>query len=128
MVCGEPSPTLTVAQMGRERTVLATQELSTATSYDRGSDAGTTAATTAATIRRHRLIEHQRHWVLDLACREDDARQRARHTAQNLTTRCHFARNIITQDRERTLGVANSRTRAGGDRDYRLTRLTAVEG
>jgi predicted transposase YbfD/YdcC len=117
-----------VAQLVRERTVLARQELSMETSYYLGSDAGTTAATTAASIRRHWLIENQLHWVLDMAFREDDARHRARNTAQNLTTLRHFALNIIKQDSERTLGVANSRTRAGWDRDYLLKLLTAVEG
>jgi len=117
-----------VAQMVRERTLLATHETTTETSYYLGSDVGTTAAATAATIRRHWLIENQLHWVLDLAFREDDARHRARNTAQNLTTLRHFALNIIKQDTERKVGVANARRRAGWDRDYLIRLLTTADG
>jgi predicted transposase YbfD/YdcC len=116
-----------VAQMVGERTLLATQETSTETSYYLGSDPTATAAATAATIRRHWSIENQLHWVLDLAFREDDARHRARNTAQNLTTLRHFALNIIKQDAERKVGIANARRRAGWDRNYLLQLLTTAE-
>jgi hypothetical protein len=48
--------------------------------------------------------------------------------APDLTTLRHFALNIIKQDTERKVGVANARKRAGWDRAYLLQRLTAVEG
>ncbi|MCP4448186.1 MAG: transposase [Myxococcales bacterium] len=44
-------------------------------------------------IRRHWAIENALHWVLDMAFREDEARHRAKNTAQNLTTLRHFALN-----------------------------------
>ena len=116
-----------VAQMVRERTLLATHETSTETSYYLGSDPAATATTTAATIRRHWSIENQLHWVLDVAFREDDARHRARNTAQNLTTLRHFALNIIKQDGARKVGVANARRRAGWDRNYLIKLLTTAE-
>jgi len=65
--------------------------------------------------------------VLDLAFREDEARHRARNTAQNLATLRHFALNIVRQDRDRKAGVANSRKRAGFDRDYLIKLLTAAK-
>ena len=64
--------------------------------------------------------------MLDVAFREDDARHRAHNAAQNMTTLRHFALNIIKQDKERPLGVANSRKRAGWDRSYLIELLTNV--
>ncbi len=60
----------------------------------------------------------------DLAFREDEARHRAKNTAQNMTTLRHFALNIIKSDPDRKLGVANTRKRAGWDRDYLIKLLT----
>jgi len=57
------------------------------------------------------------------AFREDEARHRARNTAQNMTTLRHFALNIIKGDKARKLGVANTRKRAGWDRGYLLDLL-----
>ena len=111
-----------VAKIVRQRTVLTTEKTSTETSYYIGSDAAATAATAAQAIRRHWGIENQLQWVLDLAFREDDARHRAKNTAENMTTLRHFALDIIKSDTKRKLGVANTRKRAGWDRNY-LTRL-----
>ena len=58
--------------------------------------------------------------------REDDARHRARNTAQNLATLRHFALNIVRQDSERKISVANSRKRAGFDRNYLIKLLTGA--
>jgi len=116
-----------VVQVTRERTVLATARTSTETAYYIGSDPAATAERAAQLIRRHWSIENQLHWVLDVAFREDDARHRARNTAQNLATMRHFAMNIIKRDPDRKLGVANSRKRAGWDRRYLIRLLTAPE-
>jgi hypothetical protein len=62
--------------------------------------------------------------VLDLAFREDEARHRARNTAQNMTMLRHFALNIIKQAPGRKLGIANTRKRAGWDRSYLVELLT----
>jgi len=113
-----------VVQVTRERTVLATQKTSVETAYYIGSQAQPNVESLAAIIRRHWGIENNLHWVLDLAFAEDAARHRARHTAQNLATLRHFALNIFKQDATRKLGVANSRRRAGWDRDYLLHLLT----
>ena len=104
----------------RSRTVLATEKTSTESAYYIGSDGRAEVGKVAQTIRRHWSIENELHWVLDMAFREDEARHRARNTAQNMTTLRHFALNIIKLDPLRKLGVANSRKRAGWDRDYLL--------
>jgi hypothetical protein len=73
------------------------------------------------------LSKDELHWVLDMAFREDEARQRARHVAQNLTTLRHFALNLLKRDPNRKLGIANSRKRAGWEHAYLLS-LLAQEG
>jgi len=115
-----------MAKVVRHRTVLATGKTSVETSYYIGSDEAATAADVAQAIRRHWGIENQLHWVLDLAFREDEARHRARNTAENMTTLRHFALDIIKADKKRKLGVANTRKRAGWDRSYLIELLTGA--
>jgi predicted transposase YbfD/YdcC len=116
-----------VAEVIRECTVLATGKTSVEKSYYIGSDKEATAERTGTLIRAHWGVESKLHWVLDIAFREDDARHRAHNTAKNLATLRHFALNIVRQDRERKLGVANSRKRAGWDRGYLIKLLTNAE-
>ena len=113
-----------VAQVVRQRTVLATGQTSTETAYYIGSDPAATAATAASAVRRHWNVENQLHWVLDLAFREDEARHRAKNTAQNMAMLRHFALNIIKNAPGRKLGIANTRKRAGWDRSYLVELLT----
>lgn len=112
-----------LVQVVRERTVLATGKTSTESAYYIGSDRRAEVSKVARIIRRHWSIENELHWVLDMAFREDEARHRARNTAQNMTTLRHFALNIIKGDKARKLGVANTRKRAGWDRGYLLDLL-----
>ena len=116
-----------VVAVTRERTLLLSEKTSTETAYYIGSDPRANAAASARTIRRHWSIENELHWVLDLAFREDEARHRARNTAQNLTTLRHFALNVIKRDAKRKVGVANSRKRAGWDRNYLLQLLIGAD-
>ncbi len=113
-----------IAEVMRECTVLATGKVSREASYYIGSDRAATAESAGRTIRAHWSVESQLHWVLDIAFGDDDARHRAQNTAQNLATLRHFALNIVRQDRDRELGVANSRKRAGWDRSYLIKLLT----
>lgn len=115
-----------VAKIVRQRTVLTTGKTSTETSYYIGSDEAATATTVAHTIRRHWTVENQLHWVLDVAFREDDARHRAGNTAENMTLLRHFALNIVKSDPHRKLGVANTRKRAGWDRNFLIALLTGA--
>jgi len=116
-----------VAKVTRQRTQLKTGQTSIETAYYIGSDPRIKASAAATWIRRHWSVENELHWVLDMAFREDEARHRARHVAQNFTTLRHFALNLLKRDPDRKLGVANSRKRAGWDHDY-LLRLLAQEG
>ncbi len=114
-----------VVKVTRERTVLATKKTSTETAYYIGNDAKLDAAGAAHKIRRHWSIENELHWVLDMAFREDEARHRARHLAENLTTLRHFALNLLKRDPARKHGIALSRKRAGWDHEHLLHVLTS---
>jgi predicted transposase YbfD/YdcC len=116
-----------IAEVMREVTTLATGKTSSEKSYYIGSDKQATAESAGAKIRAHWGVESKLHWVLDIAFREDDARHRAQNTAANLATLRHFALNIIRQDPDRKLGIANSRKRAGWDRSYLIKLLTNAE-
>ena len=114
-----------VVKVTRERTVLTTNKTSVETAYYIGSNQQADAAGAAHHIRRHWSVENELHWVLDMAFREDEARHRARHLAENLTTLRHFSLNLLKRDPDRRLGVANSRRRAGWDHEYLLRVLTS---
>ena len=109
-----------IVKMTRERLVLSTGKSSLETAYYVGSDVNIGAQGAATFIRRHWSIENELHWVLDMGFREDEARHRARHVAQNLATLRHFALSLIKREPTRKRGVANSRKRAGWDRNYLL--------
>lgn len=113
-----------LVRVTRERTVLATNQTSIETSYYIGSDPALDATGAAGFIRRHWSVENQLHWVLDMSFREDEARHRARHTAENFSTLRHFALNLIRRLPDRK-GVSNARKRAGWDRAYLLRVLTS---
>ena len=113
-----------VAEVMRECTVLATGKTSLEKAYYIGSDREATAESAGCLIRGHWGVESKLHWVLDIAFREDDARHRAHNAAENLVTLRHLALNIVRQDPERKVGIANSRKRAGFDRSYLIKLLT----
>jgi predicted transposase YbfD/YdcC len=117
-----------LAMVTRERTDLATGKTSTSTSYYIGSDENLGAQEVARLIRRHWSIENELHWVLDMAFREDEARHRARHLAQNFATLRHFALHLLKGDSTRKVGVETSRRRAGWDRGYLLSLLSSAPG
>lgn len=116
-----------IVEVARERTIVTTGQTSTETAYWIGSDCNASAQSAGTTIRGHWGIDNELHWVLDMAFREDEARHRAKNTAQNMTTLRHFALNIVKQDADRKLGIANSRKRAGWDRNYLIKLLTAAD-
>lgn len=128
MTTAERWPSLSLlVQVTRERTVMATAKTSFEKADYIGSDPEATAATAGRIIRRHWSIENELHWVLDMAFREDEARHRARNTAQNMTTLRHFALNLVKADKNRKVGVATARKRAGWDRNYLIELLTSTE-
>lgn len=115
-----------IIEVKRERLQIVSGTTSCETAYYIGSDPNMTAEQAAHMIRQHWGIENSLHWVLDMAFREDEARHRAKNTAQNLTTLRHFALNLIKQDKTRKVGVAISRQRAGWDKSYLIQLLTGA--
>ena len=45
-------------------------------------------------VRGHWGIENRRHWVLDVTCNEDQARNRKGHCAENLSLLRNLALNL----------------------------------
>ena len=115
-----------IVEVKRERLEIVSGKTSCETAYYIGSDPNMTAERAAQIIRRHWGIENSLHWVLDMAFREDEARHRAKNTAQNLTTLRHFALNVIKQDKTRKVGIGIARQRAGWDKSYLIQLLTGA--
>ena len=115
-----------VVEVTRERENLTTSKRSTETSYYIGSDRNASAEKIARTIRRHWSIENSLHYVLDVAFGDDQARHRAKNAAENMMRLRRYALNIIKHSPGRKVGVANSRKRAGWDRNYLLELLTGI--
>jgi predicted transposase YbfD/YdcC len=73
-----------------------------------------------ACVRTHWSIENSLHWVLDVAFREDHARNRTGHSAENFALLRKMALNLLRQDRSVKLGVKGKRLRAALSPDYLL--------
>ena len=69
-------------------------------------------------VRRHWSIENAHHWVLDVACGEDDSRIRTGHAAHNMAILKRIAHNLLRQDRSLKVGIANKRLAAAWNKDY----------
>ena len=69
----------------------------------------------ARIVRAHWQIENVLHWVLDIAFREDEARARKDHAAENLATVRSIALNLFKQETSSKRGMKTKRLRAGWD-------------
>jgi predicted transposase YbfD/YdcC len=74
----------------------------------------------ARAVRAHWGVENQLHWVLDVAFREDEARARKGHAAENLGIVRKLALNLIKQETSVKRGIKTKRLRAGWDHRYLL--------
>jgi len=83
-------------------------------------------ATFAAATRRHWGIEHQLHWVVDVAFHEDACRVCTGHAAHNFAVVRHLALNLLRQDTTRKGSLATKRFTAALDNAYLTTILTGV--
>jgi predicted transposase YbfD/YdcC len=79
---------------------------------------GPDAPQLAERVRGHWALEKARHWVLDIACREDDCRMRQGHAPAPFARLRHLALNLLTQEKTNRHGMKVKRNRAGWDHDY----------
>jgi predicted transposase YbfD/YdcC len=77
-------------------------------------------------IRAHWGIENSLHWVLDVDFREDYARNRKDHSAENLAILRHMALNFIRKDASSKTSLRGRRLKAGWDTHY-LIKLLSFE-
>jgi predicted transposase YbfD/YdcC len=71
-----------------------------------------------AAKRAHWGIENRLHWVLDIAFREDDARNRVGHSAENMAILRHMAVNLLKQEKTGKGGIKAKRLQAAWDNNY----------
>jgi len=71
-------------------------------------------------VRHHWHIENCLHWVLDIAFREDAARLRNGHGAQNFAVLRHIALNLLKRETSVKVGIKAKRLQAGWDNRYLL--------
>ncbi len=69
-------------------------------------------------VRGHWSIENSLHWVLDVAMREDEARIRNGHSAENMAVIRHIAVNLLKKEKTQKVGVHAKRLLAACDNDY----------
>jgi predicted transposase YbfD/YdcC len=74
-------------------------------------------------VRSHWGIENKLHWSLDIAFNEDYSRKRAGYAAQNFSTLCRIALNLLKKDTATKCGIKTKRLKAGWDNDYLLELL-----
>jgi len=79
----------------------------------------------ARVVRSHWGIENGLHWVLDVAFREDQMRQRDRTGIENIAVLNRLAVSVLRQDCTVKAGVKCKRKKAGWDDEYLLRLLLA---
>lgn len=87
------------------------------------SSAAVAADTFLTKIRAYWSIENSRHWVLDSAFREDEARLRKDQGTEAFAILRRIALNLLKQETSLNIGFKNKRLRAGWDQHYLLALL-----
>jgi predicted transposase YbfD/YdcC len=95
------------------------EEIARETRYSLSSLPGN-AALVGNAVRGHWGIENRGHWVLDIACREDDRRVRQGHADRNLAVLRRLAINLLCQEPTAKMGAKAKRRKAGWDQSYLL--------
>lgn len=78
----------------------------------------------AEAARGHWSIENSLHWILDVVFREDDARVRVGHAAENFGLLRRMAINLLQQEKTLKRGVKTKRLKAALDERYLFKVLT----
>ncbi len=76
-------------------------------------------------VRSHWDIANGRHWVLDIAFREDECRVRAGHAVHNLAVLRHIALILLRRERTARVDLKAKRLKASWDHRY-LRRVLAA--
>ena len=71
-------------------------------------------------VRGHWGIENKLHWSLDMSFREDEARTRVGHSAENLSRIRRLTLNLLKQDNSTKASINNKRFKACMENDYLL--------
>src|SRR3984957_5046822 len=110
----------TLVKVTAERTVKNTGEVhkSTDSRYYICSDEEPTAKRLQQAVREHWGVENNLHWTIDMAFREDESRIRTGNAPSNMAILRHIALNLIRGDKDRKVGIAISRHKAGWSTDY----------
>jgi len=74
-------------------------------------------------IRSHWSIENSLHWVLDVVFREDYARNRKDHSAENMATLRRMAINFIKKETSSKTSIRGKRLKAAWSNDYLIKLL-----
>lgn len=69
-------------------------------------------------VRGHWSIENSLHWVLDMALREDEARVRKGHSAENMAVLRHIAVNLLRKEKTQKVGIHAKQLVAACDNEY----------
>lgn len=80
-------------------------------------------------IRSHWGIENSLHWVLDVQFREDQARNRKNHSAENMAIIRHMALNLLKkkqQTAKKRISIKSERLLAGWDNQFMLNLLACA--
>ena len=75
-------------------------------------------------VRSHWGIENSLHWILDVNFREDHARNRKDHSAENMAILRHMALNLIKKERSTKTSFRGKRHKASWSDDYLLSFLS----
>lgn len=74
-------------------------------------------------VRAHWGIENKLHWVLDVHFREDYARNRTDHSAENMAMMRHMALNLLKREKTSKTSLRGKRLKASWNDDYILQLL-----
>jgi predicted transposase YbfD/YdcC len=79
--------------------------------------------TFARAVRGHWAVENSLHWVLDVACQEDQSRARTGHAPENLAALRRLALNLLKKENTKKRSIRTKHLVASWDHAYLLRLL-----